>query len=45
MKEAHRKLQELEGKSGDAWKSLSQGITKAWIDMREATRQAAEKFK
>jgi len=45
MKDAQKKLREIEGKSGDAWKSLSQGVNKAWIDIREAMRQAAEKFK
>lgn len=45
MKDAQKKLQEISGKSGEAWKSLSQGINKAGADLKDAMRQAAEKFK
>ena len=44
MKDAQKRLQEISGKSGEAWKSLSQGINKAGADLKEAMRQAAEKF-
>lgn len=45
MKDAQKKLQDIKGKSGDAWKSLAQGTNKAWADLREGVHQAAEKFK
>lgn len=45
MKEAQNKLQEIGGKSGDAWKAFADGANKAWNDLREAVHQAGEKFK
>jgi len=45
MKEAQGKLQEIKGKSGDAWKVFAEGANKAWNDLREAVHQAGEKFK
>ena len=45
MKDAQKKLQEIRGKSGDAWKIFAEGANKAWNDLREAVHQAAEKFK
>ncbi len=45
MKDAQKKLQGISGKSGEAWKSLSQGLNKAGADLKEAMRQAAEKLK
>ena len=45
MQDAQKKLQEISKKTGDAWESLSEGTNKAWNDLREAVRQAGEKFK
>jgi len=45
MKDAQKKLQEMRGKTGDAWKVFAEGADKAWNDLREALRRAAEKFK
>lgn len=45
MKDAQSKLQEIKGKSGDAWKVFAEGTNKAWNDLREAVHQATEKFK
>ena len=45
MKDAYKKLQEIKGKTGPAWKVFSEGANKAWNDLREAVHQAAEKFK
>ncbi|MDP1854119.1 MAG: coiled coil domain-containing protein [Candidatus Omnitrophota bacterium] len=45
MKDAQVNLHELKGKSGDAWKVFAEGAGKSWNDLREAVRQAGEKFK
>ena len=45
MQDAQKKLQEIGKKTGDAWESLAEGTNKAWNDLREAMRQAREKFK
>lgn len=45
MKDAQKKLQEIKGKSGPAWKVFAEGANKAWNDLREAVHQAGEKFK
>lgn len=45
MKDAQKKLQEIGEKTGNAWESLAEGANKAWKDLREAVRQAGEKFK
>lgn len=45
MKDAHKKLQEIKGKTGPAWKVFAEGANKAWNDLREAVHQAGEKFK
>lgn len=40
-----RKLQELKGVSGDAWKTLSTGMDIAWDDFKDAFKSAVDKFK
>ncbi len=40
-----RKLQELTGTSGEAWKTLASGMDHAWDDFRDAFKSAVDKFK
>ena len=40
-----RKLQEVRGASGDAWKTLTTGMDKAWGDFKDAFMSSVDKFK
>ncbi len=40
-----RKLQELRGASGDAWKMLTASMDNAWDDFKDALKSAMDKFK
>ncbi|HEX9614207.1 MAG TPA: coiled coil domain-containing protein [Bacteroidota bacterium] len=42
---AQKRLQELRGKSGDAWVELRGGIETAWRDLRESIDKAVDKLK
>jgi uncharacterized coiled-coil DUF342 family protein len=43
--EMSRKLQEVRGASGDAWKTLTTGMDKAWDDFKDAFKSSVDKFK
>lgn len=43
--ELARQIEELRASSGDAWKSMMEGIGKAYADLKEATEQAADELK
>lgn len=43
--EAQLKLRQLKESTGDAWETLTAGLDKAWLDMKEAVSRIAEKFK
>jgi len=43
--DAHARLRQLRGTTGDAWETLAAGMDKAWDDLKEAVHQTAEKFK
>ncbi len=43
--EMSRKLQEVRGASGDAWKTLTTGMDKAWDDFKDAFMSSVDKFK
>jgi hypothetical protein len=45
IQDAQKTLQEIKEKTGDAWENLAEGANKAWNDLKEAMRQAGEKFK
>jgi hypothetical protein len=45
MQDVQKKLQEIRKKTGNAWERLAEGTNKAWNDLKEAVRQAGEKFK
>ncbi len=40
-----RKLQEVRGASGDAWKTLTTSMDKAWDDLKDAFKSSVDKFK
>lgn len=43
--DAQVKLNQLRESTGESWKTLEQGMEKAWGDMKEAMHKASEKFK
>jgi uncharacterized protein (DUF885 family) len=45
MNNAKKNLQELSGKTKEAWKVFVPGVDKAWNDLKEAVHQAHEKYK
>ena len=42
---AKSKLQELERASDDAWEDIKEGLEFAWIELRDAFKSAASRFK
>lgn len=43
--DAQIKLRQVKDTSGDAWETLTEGMDKAWGDMKEAVHKIGEKFK
>jgi chromosome segregation ATPase len=43
-REISQQLDELKDSSGGAWEKMSQGIVKAFIDLKEAAKEAASEF-
>lgn len=43
--EAQLKLRQMKETTGDAWETLVAGMDRAWVDMKEAFRLIADKFK
>src|SRR6266498_981405 len=40
-----KKLTELRSSSGDAWKTLTAGMDKSWVDFKDALKSAKDKLK